>query len=201
MLGELTSVIGSIVGRDTSRCPNVPALLRAYGLPVEVVESLTRITVIGAVETTSRLIAETAIQAMLLEQQHAPLSTHLAVRAALGAHPPLRHVLRRSRRHITVTGETIPAGALVLVRLADGPPGAAFGVGVHRCPGRAHALALAHDVARSWTGWSARLAHVRADYGAPDLAIFGGPQTVHVTRLAGGRRESQPMAIAEYGAS
>ncbi|TQS46242.1 hypothetical protein FL583_06420 [Cryptosporangium phraense] len=41
---------------------------------------------------------------------------------------------------------TVDAGEVVLVALADG---LAFGAGEHRCPGRAHALALAHRAATS----------------------------------------------------
>lgn len=172
-LDELAATLTAALHRPAARRGDLPARLRALELPIEVVESLIRITVIGAVETTARLIAETAVQA-LRHDHRAP------ARAALAAAPPLRHVLRRSRRDVTLAGVAVPAGALVLVRLAGGPAGAAFGAGPHRCPGRAHALALAHEVARRWDRAPVRL--VDASYGPGDLSTFGGPHAVRVAR-------------------
>jgi hypothetical protein len=57
----------------------------------------------------------------------------------LRENPPAPATRRQALATTTVGGITIEAGEVVQVRLADD---LAFGAGPHRCPGRAHALAL-----------------------------------------------------------
>jgi hypothetical protein len=64
---------------------------------------------------------------------------HLPVEDVLRDHPPVPATKRRALATTTVGDLTIEAGEVVQVRLADD---LAFGAGPHRCPGRAHALAL-----------------------------------------------------------
>ena len=64
---------------------------------------------------------------------------HRLVEEVLHDDPPVRATRRRAVVATTVGRVTVEAGEVVLVDLAGGP---AFGAGVHRCPGREHALAL-----------------------------------------------------------
>jgi hypothetical protein len=63
-----------------------------------------------------------------------------SVDEVLRENPPVPATKRQARATTTVGDITIEAGEVVQVCLADG---LAFGAGPHRCPGRAHALALA----------------------------------------------------------
>ncbi len=64
---------------------------------------------------------------------------HRPVREVLREDPPVSATKRRALATTTVGEVTIEAGEVVQVCLADD---LAFGAGSHRCPGRAHALAL-----------------------------------------------------------
>ena len=64
---------------------------------------------------------------------------HRSVEEVLHDDPPVRATRRRAVVATTVGQVTVEAGEVVLVDLAGG---AVFGAGVHRCPGREHALAL-----------------------------------------------------------
>jgi hypothetical protein len=65
---------------------------------------------------------------------------HRPVHEVLRENPPVPATKRQARATTTVGDVTIEAGEVVRVCLADD---LAFGAGSHRCPGRAHALALA----------------------------------------------------------
>jgi hypothetical protein len=65
---------------------------------------------------------------------------HRPVHEVLRENPPVPATKRQALATTTVGDVTIEAGEVVQVRLAGD---LAFGTGSHRCPGRAHALALA----------------------------------------------------------
>lgn len=67
---------------------------------------------------------------------------HRPVREVLRENPPVRATRRQALVTTTVGDITIEAGEVIQVGLADD---LAFGAGPHRCPGRAHALALAGE--------------------------------------------------------
>ena len=67
---------------------------------------------------------------------------HRPVREVLRENPPVPATKRQALATTTVGDVTIEAGEVVRVRLAGD---LAFGAGSHRCPGRAHALALARQ--------------------------------------------------------
>jgi cytochrome P450 len=64
------------------------------------------------------------------------------VHEVLRENPPVQATKRQALAAMTVGDVTIEAGEVVRVCLADD---LAFGAGSHRCPGRAHALALAGE--------------------------------------------------------
>lgn len=65
---------------------------------------------------------------------------HRRIHQVLRENPPVPATKRQALATTTVGDVTIEAGEVVQVWLADD---LAFGAGSHRCPGRAHALALA----------------------------------------------------------
>jgi cytochrome P450 len=73
--------------------------------------------------------------AVLIEQ-----TRHRPVHQVLRENPPVPATKRLALATTTIGDITIEAGEVVQVCLADD---LAFGAGSHRCPGRAHALALA----------------------------------------------------------
>jgi len=66
-------------------------------------------------------------------------ASHRPVDEVLRENPPVPATKRQALATTTVGDVTIQAGEVVLVCLAGD---LAFGAGSHRCPGRAHALAL-----------------------------------------------------------
>jgi len=64
---------------------------------------------------------------------------HRPIHEVLRDNPPVPATKRQALATTTVGDVTIEAGEVVQVRLTDD---LAFGAGFHRCPGRAHALAL-----------------------------------------------------------
>lgn len=65
---------------------------------------------------------------------------HRPIADVLRDDPPLRATRRQATIRTVVGGVTVEPGEIVRVRLAGD---LAFGAGPRRCPGRAHALALA----------------------------------------------------------
>lgn len=89
-----------------------------------------------------------AARVSLLVQACEPMSAlidrarHRPVDAVLREHPPVPATRRQALAATDVGGVRIEAGEVVQVDLAGD---LAFGAGPHRCPGRAHALALARQ--------------------------------------------------------
>lgn len=90
----------------------------------------------------------TAARIALLVQACEPTATlierarHRPVHEVLREDPPVRATKRQALATTSVGDMTIEAGEVVPVLLADD---LVFGAGAHRCPGRAHALALVRE--------------------------------------------------------
>jgi hypothetical protein len=139
------AILGRAIGADESVTDLVRDVARAYqpgtgdeGRADAAVDRL--VAVFGGVfdePTAARiglLVQACEATAVLIER-----ARHRPVHEVLREDPPVSATKRRALATTTVGGITVEAGEVVQVCLADD---LAFGAGSHRCPGRAHALAL-----------------------------------------------------------
>ena len=139
------AILGRAIGADESVTDLVRDVAQAYqpgtGDEVRADAAVDRlVAVFGGVfdEPTAARIgllvqACEATAALIERARHRPLHE------VLREDPPVSATKRRALATTTVGDITIEAGEVVQVCLADE---LAFGAGSHRCPGRAHALAL-----------------------------------------------------------
>jgi hypothetical protein len=140
------AILGRAVGADELDVDLVRDTAQAYqpgtGDPSRADVAVDRlVAVFGGVfdePTAARiglLVQACEATAVLIER-----ASHRPVHEVLRENPPVPATKRQALATTTVGDVTIEAGEVVQVLLADD---LAFGAGPHRCPGRAHALALA----------------------------------------------------------
>ncbi|MEU4690941.1 hypothetical protein [Actinoplanes sp. NPDC023714] len=112
-------------GDDALADPAVDALVRVFGGTFDEATAARIGILVQACEATAALIAR---------------SRDRTIDAVLRDDPPVVATKRQALTATTIGGRTVEAGEVVEVRLAGD---LAFGAGPRRCPGRAHALALA----------------------------------------------------------
>jgi hypothetical protein len=140
------AILGRAVGADELVVDLVRDTAQAYqpgtGDPSRADAAVDRlVAVFGGVfdePTAARiglLVQACEATAVLIER-----ASHRPVHEVLRENPPVPATKRQALATTTVGDVAIEAGEVVQVLLADD---LAFGAGPHRCPGRAHALALA----------------------------------------------------------